>query len=72
MQLDELISVISDVEIMGGSVADMLASSKIAAIAEAVLCSGAFPASVALPDRLPATRAWIATVPAYMHDCFNG
>jgi hypothetical protein len=69
MRLEQLVSIISEVQIMGGSVAEMMVSSEIVAIAEAVLHHLGHDDCAASGGA--ARASWMAAIPSHMHDCFS-
>ena len=65
-----IVDVIANVETMGGDpLHEILAPSEMKAIAEALLASGLL-ASERESRTYPPHLAWMAAVPASMHDCF--
>ena len=73
--LETLVPLIANVEMMAGdALSELLAPSEIVAIAEALVAAGLTgeAGAQAFPNRFPSHLAWMASVPASMHDCFNG
>ncbi len=71
--IDTLIEVIANVETMGGDpLSELLAPSEIRAVAESIVGSGVLRLPAPEQSSFPPHFAWMALIPAHMHDCFSG
>jgi hypothetical protein len=67
----DIVEVIAGVPTMGGDpLSDILAPSEMRAIAEALLASGLLSTQAVVARVYPPHLAWMAAIPAHMHDCF--
>lgn len=75
MTVDTLIPLIANVEMMARDpLSELLAPSEIVAIAQAVAAADLIreDGTQYLQSQLAPHMAWMGSVPASMHDCFNG